>query len=165
MLASPDFVFRFEEPTGTVVPGETYRINDAALASRLSFFLWGTSPDDELIERAAEEELSDPAEFERQVRRMLADPRARALGSRFAAQWLRLDDLDKVHPDRLLFPDYHQQLADAMRQETELFFNSLVSDDRSVFDLYEADYTYVSASGASTIRTTNGAACWATAVS
>ena len=143
MLASPDFVFRFEEPTGTVVPGETYRINDAALASRLSFFLWGTSPDDELIERAAEEELSDPAEFERQVRRMLADPRARALGSRFAAQWLRLDDLDKVHPDRLLFPDYHQQLADAMRQETELFFNSLVSDDRSVFDLYEADYTYV----------------------
>ena len=143
MLASPDFVFRFEEPTGAVVPGQRYRINDLALASRLSFFLWGTSPDDELIERAARQELSEPDEFERQVHRMLADPRSSALGSRFAAQWLRLDDLEKVHPDRLLFPDYHQQLADAMRQETELFFNGLVSDDRSVFDLYMADYTYV----------------------
>jgi hypothetical protein len=143
MLASPDFVFRFEEPSEVVVPGQRYRINDLALASRLSFFLWGTSPDDELIERAARQELSEPDEFERQVRRMLADSRSSALGSRFAAQWLRLDDLEKVHPDRLLFPDYHQQLADAMRQETELFFNGLVRDDRSVFDLYMADYTYI----------------------
>ena len=143
MLASPDFVFRFEKPTGDVAPGESYRISDIALASRLSFFLWGTPPDEELIGRAAREELSDAAEFERQVRRMLADPRADALGTRFAAQWLRLDDLDKVHPDRLLYPDYHQQLADAMRRETELFFNSLVRDDRSVLDLYSADYTYV----------------------
>ena len=143
MLASPDFVFRFEEPAGDVTPGESYRISDIALASRLSFFLWGTPPDEELIERAARHELSDAAEFERQVRRMLADPRADALGTRFAAQWLRLDDLDKVHPDRLLYPDYHQQLADAMRRETELFFNSLVRDDRSLLDLYTADYTYV----------------------
>ena len=143
MLASPDFVFRFEEPAEEVVPGQIYRISDVALASRLSFFLWGTPPDDELIERAGRKELSDPDEFERQVYRMLADPRSDALGSRFAAQWLRLDDLDKVHPDRLLFPDYHQQLADAMRRETELFFNSLVREDGSVLDLYSADYTYV----------------------
>jgi hypothetical protein len=143
MLASPDFVFRFEEPAEEVVPGQIYRISDVALASRLSFFLWGTPPDDELIQRAGREELSDPDEFERQVYRMLADPRSDALGSRFAAQWLRLDDLDKVHPDRLLFPDYHQQLADAMRRETELFFNSLVREDRSVLELYSADYTYV----------------------
>ena len=143
MLASPDFVFRFEEPAGDALPGQSYRISDIALASRLSFFLWGTPPDDELVERADRDELSDPDEFERQVHRMLADPRARALGTRFAAQWLRLDDLDKVHPDRLLFPDYHQQLADAMRRETEIFFNSLVQDDRSVLDLYSADYTYV----------------------
>jgi len=143
MLASPDFVFRFEEPSGDVVPGESYRISDVALASRLSFFLWGTPPDEELVEAADRHQLSDASEFERQVRRMLADPRAGALGTRFAAQWLRLDDLEKVHPDRLLFPDYHQQLADAMRQETVLFFNSLVRDDQSVLDLYSADYTYV----------------------
>lgn len=143
MLASPDFVFRFEEPAEEVVPGQSYRITDVALASRLSFFLWGTPPDDELIEVAGREELSDPDEFERQIHRMLADARSEALGSRFAAQWLRLDDLDKVHPDRLLFPDYHQQLADAMRRETELFFNGLVRDDRGVLELYTADYTYL----------------------
>ncbi len=85
MLASPDFVFRFEEPAEEVVPGQSYRITDVALASRLSFFLWGTPPDDELIEVAGRQELSEPDEFERQVRRMLVDPRAEALGSRFAA--------------------------------------------------------------------------------
>ncbi len=92
---------------------------------------------------AAEGRLSDDDELEAQVRRMLADPRSEALATRFAAQWLRLDDLDKVHPDRLLYPDFHQQLADAMRRETELFFDSLVRNDASVFDLYTADYTYV----------------------
>ena len=143
ILASPDFVFRFEPASGPVEVGEAYRIADVALASRLSFFLWGTPPDDELLSVAEEGRLHEVAELERQVQRMLIDDRSLALGERFASQWLRLEDLDKVHPDRLLFPDFHQQLADAMRRETELFFHSLVRDDRSVLDLYTADYTYV----------------------
>lgn len=143
MLASPDFVFRFEEPAGAITPGQPYRLNDAAVASRLSFFLWGTPPDSELLAFAERGALSDEDVYQNQVLRMLADPRAEALGTRFAAQWLRLDDLEKVHPDRLLFPDFHQQLADAMRRETELFFSSLVREDRSALDLYAADYTYL----------------------
>ncbi|HSR41932.1 MAG TPA: DUF1592 domain-containing protein, partial [Longimicrobiales bacterium] len=143
ILASPDFVFRFEEPAGGVQPDGTYRISDLALASRLSFFLWGTPPDEELIELAAAGRLSEPGLLEAQTRRMLADPRAEALGTRFAAQWLRLQDLDKVHPDRLRYPDYDQELADAMRRETELFFYSLVREDRSFLDLFTADYTFV----------------------
>lgn len=143
ILASPDFVFRFEEvPSGTSV-GETYRVSDVALASRLSFFLWGAPPDDELLSLARIGELSKPAVLQQQASRMLGDARAEALGSRFAAQWLRLDDLDKVHPDRLLFPDFHQQLADAMRRETELFVYSLVRDNRDLFELLTADYTFV----------------------
>ena len=143
ILASPDFVFRFEEPPEDFEPGESYRIGDVDLASRLSFFLWGAPPDEELMAVASRGDLSDPARLEEQVRRMLADPRSEALGTRFAAQWLRLQDLNKVHPDRLMYPDFHQQLADAMRRETELFFYSLVREDRSIFDLFSADYTYV----------------------
>ncbi len=143
ILASPDFVFRFEEPPTGVEPGESYRIGDIDLASRLSFFLWATPPDEDLMALARQGELSDPGVLERQVRRMLADPRSEALGPRFAAQWLRLQDLEKVHPDRLMYPDFHQQLADAMRRETELFFNSLVRDDKSVLELLTADYTFV----------------------
>lgn len=143
ILASPDFVFRFEEPPTGVEPGESYRIGDIDLASRLSFFLWATPPDDDLMALARQGELSDPGVLEGQVRRMLADTRSEALGPRFAAQWLRLQDLEKVHPDRLMYPDFHQQLADAMRRETELFFNSLVRDDKSVLELLTADYTFV----------------------
>ena len=143
MLASPDFVFRFEEAPENVEIGSTYRINDGDLATRMSFFIWGLPPDEELRELAEEGELSDDDVLEEQVSRMIADPRSEALATRFAAQWLRLDDLDKVHPDRLLFPDFHQQLAYAMRRETELFFSSLVREDASVFDLYTADYTFV----------------------
>jgi len=143
ILASPHFVFRFEEAPSGVRPGESYRINDLDLASRLSFFLWGTPPDGELLAVAEEGDLSDPVELESQVRRMIADPRAEALGPRFAGQWLRLQDLDKVHPDQFWFPDFDQQLADAMRRETELFFNALVAEDRSILDLYSADFTYV----------------------
>ena len=143
MLASPDFVFRFEEAPENVELGSTYRINDDDLATRMSFFIWGLPPDEELRELAKEGDLSDVDVLEDQVSRMIADPRSEALATRFAAQWLRLDDLDKVHPDRLLFPDFHQQLADAMRRETELFFSSVVREDASVFDLYTADYTYV----------------------
>jgi hypothetical protein len=143
ILASPDFIFRFEEAPRSVAPGSVYRIGGADLATRLSFFLWGLPPDDELRRLAAGGQLSQADELESQVRRMLADPRAGALGTRFAAQWLRLDDVDKVHPDRLLYPDFHQQLADAMRRETELFFNGLVRHDRSILDMYEADYSYL----------------------
>ena len=143
MLASPHFVFRFEEAPGQVEQGDTYRINDHDLASRLSYFLWGLPPDDELMTLATANELSDPETLEVQVLRMLQDPRAEALSSRFASQWLRLQDLEKVHPDVRFAPDYHQQLADAMLRETQLFFSHLVREDRSMFELYTADYTFV----------------------
>ena len=143
MLASPAFVLRLEEAPVDFEPGEAYRIGDASLASRLSFFLWGAPPDDQLREFAREGRLTDPEVLEEQVLRMLGDPRSEALGERFAAQWLRLDDLEKVNPDRLMFPDFHEQLRDAMRRETEIFFNHLVAEDRSVFELFGADYTFV----------------------
>ena len=143
ILASPDFVFRFEARPRDVEPGESYRIEDRDLASRLSFFLWSAPPDGELTSLAEGGELSDPEVLEQQVRRMLEDPRAEVLGARFAGQWLRLQDLEKVHPDRLLFPDFYQRLADDMRLETEVFFNSLVREDRSMLDLFTADYTFV----------------------
>ena len=142
ILASPHFVFRFERGQGNARDG-AYEIADHALASRLSFFLWALPPDEELRRLADAGRLSDDGVLGDQVRRMLADPRAEALGSRFAGQWLRLQDLDKVHPDSYWFPDYDRQLADAMRSETELFFTNLVRDDGSVFDLYTADYSYL----------------------
>ncbi len=143
ILASPYFVFRFEREPEDVQPGESYRISDLELASRLSFFLWGSLPDRELLELAADGLLSDPDILEEQTRRMMADPRAEALATRFAAQWLRLQDLDRVRPDAFWFPGYDQQLADAMRRETELFFLNLVREDRSLFEFYGADYTFV----------------------
>jgi hypothetical protein len=143
MLASPHFVFRMEEPPRSVAPGDRYRVNDDDLATRLSFFLWGAPPDDELRAVAQAGELSDPSVLEAQTLRMLADPRSGALGPRFAGQWLRLQDLEKIHPDVRLDPDFHQQLSDAMRIETETFFNSLISEDRSLLDLYSADYTFL----------------------
>lgn len=144
ILASPDFVFRLElGPPNGVEPGETYRIRDIDLASRMSFFLWSTPPDEELIRLAEEGQLSDDGVLEVQLRRMLADPKAESLSTRFAAQWLRLEDLETVKPDRLMFPDYHEQLKEALRRETELFFHSIVVEDRSVFDLYTADYTFL----------------------
>ena len=142
ILASPHFVFRFERGQRSVHDG-AYQISDHALASRLSFFLWALPPDEELRTLAGEGRLSDDGVLRDQVRRMLADPRSEALGSRFAGQWLRLQDLDKVHPDSYWFPDYDQQLADAMRSETELFFTNLVREDRSILDLYTADYSFV----------------------
>ena len=140
ILASPDFVFRFEPVAGSERDG-SYRISELALASRLSYFLWGTPPDGELVSLAERGQLS--ANLREQVERMIADPRSDALGTRFANQWLRLQDLDLVHPDRLMFPDYHQQLADAMTRETELLFMNLVREDRSFLELYTADYTFV----------------------
>ena len=143
LLASPNFVFRLERQPDNVMPGETYRLGDTDLASRLSFFLWGTPPDDELQSIAAEGRLSAPGELERQAQRMLKDPRAEALGVRFAGQWFRLQDLYKVRPDPNFYPNFDENLADAMRRETELFFNHLVAEDRSVLELYNADYTFL----------------------
>ncbi len=144
ILASPDFVFRFEATgTETAGPGGMRPISDAALASRLSFFLWGGPPDQELIEVVAAGGLSDPRTFEAQVDRMLAHPRADALGERFAAQWLRLQDLDKVHPDALRYPDFYEQLARDMRLETVTFFNALVRDGGSLWDFLTADFSYM----------------------
>lgn len=143
MLASPDFVFRMEEAPSGIQVGENYAIADVDLAARMSFFIWGLPPDEELRALAAAGDLSDSDELERQVERMLSDSRSEALATRFAAQWLRLDDLDKVHPDRLLFPDFHQRLADDLRRETETFFASLVQNDASVLDLYTAEYSYM----------------------
>ncbi len=141
VLASPHFVFRTEADRGA--QGTVYRITDVDLASRLSFFLWGTGPDQELLDLASSGRLSVPATLDQQVRRMLADPRSQALSTRFAAQWLRLGDLEKVHPDALDYPYYDATLAEAMVRETELLFDHLVRADESVLDLLGADYTFV----------------------
>jgi hypothetical protein len=141
ILASPHFVFRLEEPPAHA--GAEYRISDLDLASRLSFFLWAGPPDEALVEAAAGGRLSDPAGLEAEVRRMLADPRAASLATRFAEQWLRLPDLEPMHPDVRLYPDFYEQLKQSMRRETELFFENLVREDRSIFDLLNADYTFL----------------------
>jgi hypothetical protein len=143
ILASPDFVFRFERAPARVKPGDAYRIRDIDLASRLAFFLWSGPPDHELLTLATQNKLSEPAVLERQVRRMMTDARAGTLATRFAAQWLRLQDLDKVQPDVRQYPDFDEQLRAAMREETEIFFEHLVREDRNVLDLFNADYTFV----------------------
>jgi hypothetical protein len=143
ILASPDFVFRFERAPDGAKPGESYRISDIGLASRLSFFLWSAPPDHELLSLASAGKLADEAVFQRQVRRMMGDPRAEALATRFISQWLRLQDLDKVQPDVRQYPDFDEQLRSAMRRETQLFFQHLVRDNRSVLELFTADYTFV----------------------
>jgi hypothetical protein len=143
MLASPDFVFRLERPADPVTPGGEYRVDDVALASRLSFFLWGAPPDSELVALASQGQLSSPGVLEAQARRLLADPRAETLATRFAAQWLRLQDMNLVQPDAFWFPDYDRQLGDAMRRETELLFHHLVRNDRSLLEFFTADYTFV----------------------
>ena len=143
VLASPNFVFRIEEPLDPREAEFGYRLTDTDLASRLSFFLWGTIPDAELLDLAEARRLSEPSVFEDQVLRMLADPRSDALAKRFAYQWFRLQDLKKINPNVRLYPDFHQQLKTAMVEETERFFHHLVSEDESVFDLFEADYTFV----------------------
>lgn len=143
LLASPHFIFRLERQPDRVKAGETYRIGDYELASRLSFFLWGTPPDEPLLASAGKGLLSTPAGFDRIARQMLADPRSQALGERFAAQWLRLQDINKVHPDPNFFPNFDDRVADAMRTETITFFNDLVRRDASALDLYRADYSFM----------------------
>ena len=142
ILMSPRFLFRLEEqPAG--IRAATYRISDLDLASRLSFFLWGTVPDADLVKAASLGALRTPAGLQKQVRRMLADQRAGALSTRFGSQWLRLQDLDKIFPDYLLYPQYDDTLARALKRETELFFDSIVREDRTVTDLLTADYSFV----------------------
>ena len=143
ILASPHFIFRLERAPTDARSGGTYRVADIDLASRLSFFIWGLPPDQELVDAAGRRELSTLAGIEKHARRMLADPRSSALADRFAAQWLRLQDVEKVHPDPNFYPNFDENLADAMRTETKLFFSSLVKEDRSVLDLLTADYTFL----------------------
>jgi hypothetical protein len=152
ILMSPRFLFRLEalppgvggpRPQPTGIRAATYRIGDEDLASRLSFFLWGTMPDAELVRAANTGTLRTAAGLEKQVRRMLADRKSESLSTRFASQWLRLQDLDKIFPDYLAYPQYDDTLARAMKRETELFFDSIVREDRNVKDLLTADYSFV----------------------
>ena len=143
MLASPDFLFRIEDDPSDLAPGETYRISDLALASRLSFFLWSSIPDDELLDLAIRGELGTPEVLERQTRRMLADERSRALVTNFAGQWLRLRNVDGIEPNAHRFPNFDDNLRRAMRRETELLFETIMRDDRSVVEFLDADYTFV----------------------
>ena len=143
ILADPEFVYRSEgEPAG-LAPGKSYRVSDLALASRLSFFLWSSVPDDELIDVAAQGRLKDPAVLERQVRRMLADSRSEALTTNFTGQWLGVRSLRTSEPVVNLFPDFDDNLRAAYQREIELFFASIVHEDRSVLDLLTANYTFV----------------------
>jgi hypothetical protein len=143
LLASPHFLFRLEGMPSGIKEGQNYRIADLDLASRLSYFVWGTAPDAELVKVAAAGILHTPSVLEKQVRRMLAHPRAEALSTRFASQWLRLQDVEKIHPDALLYPSFDNELSRAYTRETELFFESIVREDRNILDLFTADYTFV----------------------
>jgi hypothetical protein len=143
ILASPTFVFRAEEDPAAIAPGAAHRISDLELASRLSFFLWSSIPDDELLNAAIAGRLRQPKVLETQVRRMIADPKADALMREFPGQWLQLRNLDKVTPDLLMFPDFDDNVRQAFRKETELFFTSIVRENRSTLDLLNADYTFV----------------------
>jgi hypothetical protein len=143
LLADPEFVYRREVPPANVAAGAVYRISDLALASRLSFFIWSSIPDDELLTLAAQGRLHDPATLDKQVRRMVADSRSTALIRNFAGQWLNLRALDTVQPNPGVYPDFDDNLRAAFRHEVELLFDNIVHDDRSVLDLLNADYTFV----------------------
>jgi hypothetical protein len=143
VLVNPQFLFRVEQDPKNAAPKTAYRISDIDLASRLSFFLWSTIPDGELLDLAARNELRKPEVFEKQVRRLLADERSRNLATNFAAQWLHLRNLDSITPDLRLFPDFDDNLRKAFRQETTLFVDSVIREDRSVLDLLKADYTFL----------------------
>jgi mono/diheme cytochrome c family protein len=143
MLVSPNFLFRIERDPPNVTPATAYGISDLELASRLSFFLWSSIPDDELLAVAERGALKAPAMLEQQVRRMLADARAKSLVTNFAGQWLFLRNLQKVIPDKKVFPYFDENLRVALQRETELLFESIVREDRSALDLLNADYTFL----------------------
>jgi len=144
VLSSPHFIFRIEEvPTASVASKGRTAVSGIDLASRLSFFLWGTPPDSQLVALGRSGRLADTLVLVQQTKRMLADPRSEALATRFAAQWLRLPDIALVHPDANQYPDFREQLATDMRHETERFFHHLVQENRSLYDLFTANYTFV----------------------
>ena len=143
ILVDPEFLFRIERDPAGVEKGSVYRVSDVELASRLSFFLWSSIPDDELLDVAVRGKLKEPAVLEQQVRRMLADSRSDALVKNFFGQWLQLRTMRGVSPDPNLFPEFDQNLRDAFQQETELFIASQLRDDRSVPELLSADYTFL----------------------
>jgi mono/diheme cytochrome c family protein len=143
VLASPQFIYRIEEEPAAVRPGQAYRISDVDLASRLSFFLWSTAPDAELLRVAGQGRLRNPVVLEQQVRRMLKHPKAHALAQNFAGQWLNLRSLDATAPLPLIYPDFDDPLRQAMRREVELIFDTIVAEDRPVTDLLTGDYTFV----------------------
>jgi mono/diheme cytochrome c family protein len=143
VLVNPNFLFRLEPDPAGIAPNTPYRVSDLELASRLSFFLWSSIPDDELLNAAVAGKLHEPVVLEREVRRMMADSRSRALVDNFASQWLHLRNLASITPDMRLFPAFDDNLRQAFRQETELFFESVLREDRSVLDLLRANYTFV----------------------
>ena len=143
ILADPEFVYRGEAEPAAIAAGKAYRVSDLALASRLSFFLWSSVPDGELVDIAAQGKLKDPVVLEQQVRRMLKDPKSNALINNFTGQWLSVRSLKASEPVVNLFPDFDDNLRDAFERETELFFGSIVREDRSILDLLNADYTFV----------------------
>ncbi|HUA21150.1 MAG TPA: DUF1592 domain-containing protein [Bryobacteraceae bacterium] len=143
VLASPKFLFRAEPDPAGMAAGTIYHVNDLDLASRLSFFLWSSIPDDQLLQVAEQGKLKDPAVLDQQVRRMLADKRAESLVNNFAEQWLFLRNVQSLAPDEATFPNFDDNLRQAFQRETELFFQSIVNEDRNVLDLLTADYTYV----------------------
>jgi hypothetical protein len=143
MLTSRAFLFRIEQDPPNTPPNTAYRVSDVDLASRLSFFLWSSIPDEELLRVAEQGRLRQSGEIERQVGRMLADSRSESFVNNFAAQWLYLRNLTAVTPDARLFPDFDDNLRQSFRRETELFFESILRENRSVLDLLRADYTYL----------------------
>ena len=143
ILVDPEFLFRIERDPGNVPPGTAYRISDLELASRLSFFLWSSIPDDQLLELAERGRLQDPVILEQETRRMLADPRSKALVENFAGQWLYLRNVEAKWPNPDFYPEFIANLRNDFEQETKLFFESMLREDRSVTDLLNADYTFL----------------------
>jgi hypothetical protein len=143
LLVSPQFLFRIEREPAGLAAGKVFRLTDLELASRLSFFLWSSIPDDPLLQLAEAGKLSDPRVLEQQVKRMLADSRSEAMVTNFAAQWLYLRDIEAKQPDEVLFPDFDETLRTAMRRETDLFVESILRENRSVLDLLSANYTFL----------------------
>jgi mono/diheme cytochrome c family protein len=143
ILASPEFLFRFEPDPANLAAGAAYRINDLELASRLAFFLWSSIPDDQLVNLASQGKLKDATVLEQQVKRMLADPRSKALVDNFADQWLYLRNLKNINPDFETFPDFDDNLRQAMKRETDLFVTSIFREDHSILDMLTANYTFI----------------------
>ena len=155
MLVSPDFLFRIEHDPRGAAPGSVYRISDLELATRLSFFLWSSIPDDELLDLAEKGKLKDSAVLTQQVRRMLDDPRSDSLVSNFAGQWLYTRSLEQVKPDQDVFPDFDDSLRQSFQRETELFFRNVLREDRSVMELLDANYTFLNQRLAEHLRNPN----------